>query len=74
MFRAMRRAKQQLSEEECDRILTGASSGVLCVSGDGGYPYGVPISYAYDKAKKAIYFHCAKEGHKIDAIRRNDKA
>jgi nitroimidazol reductase NimA-like FMN-containing flavoprotein (pyridoxamine 5'-phosphate oxidase superfamily) len=71
MFRTMRRFRQQLTHEECERILAGATSGVLALSGDDGYPYAVPLSHVYQDGK--LYFHCAKEGHKIDAIRRNDK-
>lgn len=72
MFRNLRRFKQQLSEEESRAILFRGTSGVLSLLGDDGYPYGVPLSYAYDGQK--LYFHCAKEGHKIDAIRRDYKA
>ena len=71
MFRSMRRFKQQLSNEECEEILNNCSSGVLAVIGDNGYPYAVPLSYVYLNNK--IYFHCAKEGHKVDAININDK-
>lgn len=71
MFRTMRRFRQQISHEECERILSEATSGVLALSGDDGYPYAVPLSHVYQDGK--LYFHCAKEGHKIDAIRRNDK-
>lgn len=72
MFREMRRKKQQLSAEDCAAVLNQGTSGVLALSGDMDYPYAVPISYVYDGTK--IYFHCAKSGHKIDAIRRNPKA
>ena len=72
MFRKMRRFRQALPEEECVEILTRNTSGVLALSGDEGYPYAVPLSYAYDSGK--IYFHCAKEGHKLDAVRREPKA
>lgn len=71
MFREMRRKKQALLFEECAEILKKGASGVLAVSGDFGYPYAVPLSYAYDGAK--IYFHCAKCGHKLDSIQRNSK-
>jgi nitroimidazol reductase NimA-like FMN-containing flavoprotein (pyridoxamine 5'-phosphate oxidase superfamily) len=67
----MRRKKQILSTVETEEILRNATSGVLAVSGDDGYPYAVPLSYAFEDGK--IYFHCAKEGHKIDGIRRNEK-
>lgn len=66
MFREMRRSNQQLSHGECERILKQGKTGVLAVLGDGGYPYAVPLNYYYSDGK--IYFHCAKEGHKLDAI------
>ena len=72
MFREMRRKRQQLPNEECIEILEKNTSGVLAVSGDDGYPYAVPLSYVYTDGK--IYFHCAKTGHKLDAIRNNPKA
>ena len=72
MFRKMRRSRQELSHAECEEILKKATSGVLAVSGDDDYPYAVPLSYVYHGGK--ILFHCAKEGHKLDAIKRNPKA
>lgn len=72
MFRTMRRKKQILAPEECVEILNRETSGVLSVIGDAGYPYAVPLSYAYSDSK--IYFHSANSGHKIDAIAQNDKA
>ena len=71
MFREMRRKGQQLSERECAEILEKSSSGVLAVSGDDGYPYAVPLSYVFSDGK--IYFHCAKQGHKLDGIKKNSK-
>lgn len=72
MFREMRRKKQVLSAEKNIAVLMRGSSGVLALSGDDDYPYAVPISYVYDGTN--IYFHCAKAGHKLDAIQRNNKA
>lgn len=71
MFREMRRFKQQLSEEEIDSILNKHTSGVLAVIGDDEYPYAIPISYTFDNQQ--LLFHSANEGHKIDAIKNNDK-
>lgn len=73
MFREMRRFKQQLSEEECRHILKTEKRGVLAVNGDGGYPYTIPINYIYEEESGKIYFHGAKEGHKIDALLRDPK-
>ena len=73
MFREMRRKKQQLSLEECQEILNNEVRGVLSVNGDNGYPFGIPINYKYSTTENKIYFHGAKKGHKIDAIKMNDK-
>jgi len=71
MFRPMRLQKQQLSAEETETILKTCTSGVLAVCGDDGYPYAVPLSYDYEDGR--IYFHCATSGHKLDAIKKEDK-
>ena len=68
----MRRKRQQLSDEESIGILQRATSGTLALLGDNGYPYAVPISYVYSDGK--LYFHSALSGHKVDAIRKCDKA
>lgn len=76
MFRKMRRIRQQISQAECVEILNRATSGVLGLYGDDGYPYTVPVSFVYQECGTGlgiIGFHCAKTGHKIDAIRRNNK-
>ena len=72
MFREMRRFRQKLGEEECKAILTVGREGVLALNGDGGYPYTVPLNFVYYNG--ALYFHCAKEGHKIDALRKDGRA
>ncbi|MBP3839015.1 MAG: NimIJ family nitroimidazole resistance protein [Prevotella sp.] len=71
-FREMRRKRQQLSQEESVAILQKSTSGTLALLGDDGYPYAVPMSYVYNEGK--LYFHSALTGHKIDAIRKCDKA
>ncbi len=73
MFREMRRSKQQISQEECIRILKEQKRGVLSMLGDDGYPYGIPLNHLYCEEDGHLYFHCGKEGHKIDAISRCDK-
>lgn len=72
MFREMRRKNQALGREEIDAVLNRGTSGVLALSGDGGYPYALPISYAYEGDR--LIFHCALTGHKLDAIAREPKA
>lgn len=71
MFREMRRFKQQMDKSEMLDIINQASNGILACHGDEGYPYAVPLNYVYHNGK--IYFHSAKEGHKIDAVINNSK-
>lgn len=73
MFRPMRRSRQQVSADACRAVLQTAKRGVLSVHGDDGYPYGVPLNFVFDAQTDTLYFHAAKEGHKLDAIRQNDK-
>lgn len=79
-FRKMRRAAQELDHDACLEMIKRATSGVLSVIGDEGYPYGVPLSYVYvdgsgeEGSVGTFYFHCAKTGHKIDALRACEKA
>ena len=74
MFREMMRQKQQLTQEECISILKNELRGVLSVLGDDDYPYGMPINHYYCEQDGKLYFHGGKKGHKIDAIKRHDKA
>lgn len=72
MFREMRRFKQELTKYDSIKVLENGSYGTLAVYGDDGYPYAVPINYVY--ADGNIYFHCANQGHKLDAVQNNSKA
>ena len=74
MFRQIKRAKQALNKEECLEILKKEKRGVLSVLGDDDYPYGMPINHYYDEDTHKLYFHGGRYGHKIDAMRRHDKA
>ena len=74
MFREMLRKKQQLSKEDCIEILKEEPRGVLSVLGDDDYPYGMPVNQYYCEEDGKLYFHSGKKGHKIDAMRRPDKA
>ena len=69
--RPMRRARQELSEAEALGELGRGEYGTLAVIGEAGYPYAVPINYVVLDGR--IYLHCAKAGHKLDAIRADDR-
>lgn len=66
-FRPIRRNRQQLTQEQAWALLEQGSYGVLAVQGDSGWPYAVPLNYVCQAG--SIYFHCAKAGHKLDAMR-----
>ncbi|MCR5164254.1 MAG: pyridoxamine 5'-phosphate oxidase family protein [Thermoguttaceae bacterium] len=72
MFRPMRRNGQELEKAEALDVLKNARRGVLSVTGDDGWPYGIWLNPLFENGK--IYFHCAKAGHKIDAIRKDPRA
>jgi len=67
----MRKSKQLLSAEDTAAVMGRCTSGVLACLGDDGYPYTVPVNYVYFNNK--VYFHSAKSGHKIDAVKKNPK-
>ncbi|MBQ4101175.1 MAG: pyridoxamine 5'-phosphate oxidase family protein [Oscillospiraceae bacterium] len=71
MFRDLRRIAQKLSNAENIEILQQQNTGILAVIGDGGYPYTVPLNFVYESGN--IFIHCAKQGHKIDAISKESK-
>ena len=68
----MRRFKQALTPQECAAVLERSTAGVLALIGDGGCPYAVPLSYVW--LDGSVYFHFALAGHKLDAVRRCEKA
>ena len=73
MFRPIRKKKNELSTEDTKQILREARRGVLAVNGEDGYPYAIPINFIYDETAGRIYFHSARTGYKLDAIKVCDK-
>lgn len=67
----IRRTEYAASESQAKEIIEKGDYGVLSTTSVDGYPYGVPMSYWYKDG--AIYFHCAKEGHKLDNIKTDNR-
>lgn len=67
----MRRGDRELSREEAYRILAEGEYGVLSTVSADGQPYGTPISFCI--VDGSIYFHSAREGHKLENISANSK-
>ena len=73
MFRELARKKQKLSELECIEILKTEPRGVLSVLGENGYPYGMPMNHWFCEENGHLYFHCGMKGHRVDAIRKDER-
>lgn len=70
-FRAIRRQDRTWDETEARQLLERGEYGFLALCSPEGYGYGIPMSYAADG--DTLYFHCAPEGHKLEAVDGNDR-
>lgn len=71
----MRRKDREITDiHKIEKILKSARYLHLGVF-DGEYPYIVPLHYGYvmENEKLTFYIHSAKEGHKLDCIRKNNR-
>ena len=67
----MKKQDRQISDSgEIAEILQKGRYTVIAMCRD-NEPYIVTLSYGYDKAGNALYFHTAKSGLKLDFISRN---
>ena len=73
MFRELTRKNKQLSMEDCVCVLNTQNRGILSVNGDDGYPYAMPMNHWYNEEDGKIYFHCGNVGHRLDALRKDNK-
>ncbi len=72
-YHALRRKEKEIKDPaEMKAILKGALYVTVAMCRD-NEPYLASLSPGYDKEQNAIYFHCAKEGKKIDILRANDR-
>ena len=71
----MRRKDREISDRaEIVRILEENAVCRLAMVDDGA-PYLVPLSYGYELEgdRLTLYFHCAREGRKLDVLRRSPR-
>lgn len=73
MFRELLRKNKMIPLQECLQMLKDETRGVLSVIGDNDYPYGMPMNHWYNVEDGKIYFHCGKQGHRLDALKKHDK-
>ncbi len=67
----MRRKEKAITDR--DQINAIIRKCMVCRLGmiDGDIPYVVPLCFGYDG--KSLFFHCAREGRKLDILRKNNK-
>ena len=67
----MRKQERQITDEnELQEILFQGKFAVISVCRNDD-PYIVTLSYGFDKARKALYFHTGPQGLKMDFLRQN---
>lgn len=72
----MRKLNRQLPREKALKIVEDGEYGVLALAADlkheeGISPYAVPLNYSLYEGH--VYFHCAREGRKLDFLKENDR-
>lgn len=72
MFRPMRRHRQQLSQGDCAAILSRGPPASWPWPATAATPMRSPSAMCI--RRELLFFHCAKAGHKLDALRRCSKA
>ena len=70
----LRRTEREIrDEEEIRSIIEQGTYAVVGLARD-NEPYVVSLSYAYDPELNALFFHCAKEGLKLEFLGVNNRA
>ena len=71
----MRRKDREITDINEIRDILDACKTASVAMIDGGMPYVVPLSYGYELKGDSLvlYFHCAKEGRKLEILKRDPK-
>ena len=72
LLREIRRRERAITDgSEMVEILEAVQYVTIAMCAD-NEPYLVTLSHGYDRERHCIYFHCAKEGKKIDILNSNN--
>jgi len=72
-MKSIRRKEKKISDKnEMLAILENAKYITIAMCA-GNEPYLVTLSHGYDRERNCIYFHCAREGKKIDILKEQNK-
>jgi len=68
----IRRSDKEITDKEIMKNVLKTTKYVTIALCMDNRPYLVTLSHGYDETHNCLYFHCAKEGKKIDYIRENN--
>jgi nitroimidazol reductase NimA-like FMN-containing flavoprotein (pyridoxamine 5'-phosphate oxidase superfamily) len=68
----MRRKDKEITDQATIRKILHETHYITLAMVKDNEPYLVSLSHVYDEEKNCIYFHCAKEGKKLDYLKTNN--
>jgi nitroimidazol reductase NimA-like FMN-containing flavoprotein (pyridoxamine 5'-phosphate oxidase superfamily) len=71
IYHMRRREKEIVDAKVLKKILKSAKHVTLALALN-DQPYLATLSHGYDEKRNCIYFHCAKEGKKLDYVKANN--
>jgi hypothetical protein len=72
MHEIRRKEKAMTDPKEMAAVLRDAKHVTIAMSLN-DEPYLVTLNHGYDERKRCIYFHCAREGKKVEILRTNNQ-
>lgn len=69
----MRRTDKEITDPNKMREILKSTKYVTIALSKDNQPYLVTLSHGYDEKRNCIYFHCAKEGKKIDYMKSDNR-
>ncbi|NWF94554.1 MAG: pyridoxamine 5'-phosphate oxidase family protein [Candidatus Thorarchaeota archaeon] len=70
-MREIRRKEKAIKTHAEMALILKRAAHVTLAMVDGNQPYLVTLSHGYDEPNNCVYFHCAREGRKIDVLKQN---
>jgi nitroimidazol reductase NimA-like FMN-containing flavoprotein (pyridoxamine 5'-phosphate oxidase superfamily) len=67
----MRRKDREMPRDFAEAVIDKCRFAVIATVNPGGTPYCIPLSIV--REGEWLYFHCAREGHKIDNLGRQNR-
>ncbi len=68
-YHIRRKDREIIDQSELNQIIARNKYATLALCHN-NEPYIVTLTYGYDKNTKTLYFHCSKEGLKLDFIKK----